>query len=108
MLDIMEKMAEKSSFTITTEAKDFAKMYFENKANSQKKNKNEFGNARGIRNFLEKAILKQASRISSIENLDTKTAQILELTDFYQRYTEKILTPNKSSEKDHGNLKLIS
>lgn len=64
-VEIFEKMAKNSGYTLTNSVVDFAKNYFENQcANVNETN----ANARGVRNFFEKAIVNQANRLASTSN----------------------------------------
>ena len=64
-VEIFEKMEKNSGYTLTNAVVGFAKSYFEN----QRANVNETNaNARGVRNFFEKAIVNQANRLASASN----------------------------------------
>lgn len=63
MLQIFERQCEKTQFVITDEAKKAAHQYFEENYEDPT-----FGNARGVRNFFDKVVMNQATRILSISN----------------------------------------
>lgn len=90
MLEILNKMAQSSGFNITTAGKKQASQYFDLMEKHQMYSKNEFGNARGVRNYLEKAILNQATRISKIKNPSELNLTTLGYRDFLTAETEKV------------------
>lgn len=60
LLTILDTMAEKAGFVIEAEAKEWVEKYL---AGMTKKEKKNFGNARGIRNLFEKLVTAQANRV---------------------------------------------
>lgn len=85
MLSILESMCAGSEYTISEEAREYAAQYFENRISEQHP---DFANGRDVRNFLEKAMANQASRIVELEAananeaIDDATLQQLEKCDF--------------------------
>lgn len=63
MLEILKRLCEKSKFIMTKESEDMALEFFQ-------KNQSDptFGNGRGVRNFFDKIVMSQATRIISIKN----------------------------------------
>lgn len=80
LMDIAEIMAKKRQYDITLEGK---RALFNKVVHSQIKNQNEkFGNAREIRNIIEKAIRKQALRLSKNNNISKEDLIYLRADDF--------------------------
>lgn len=77
MLDILKAMCKKSGYTLSPDAQTYATNYFTGK----QQDRIGFGNARGVRNFLERAISRQASRIVDTTNPDDKTLMTIEAVD---------------------------
>ena len=63
MLLIFERQCDKTQFVLTDEAKTLALRYFEDNHEDPT-----FGNARGVRNFFDKVVMNQATRILSINS----------------------------------------
>lgn len=61
MLEIFKLQCEKTKFILTSDAEKAALHYF-----SENQNDPTFGNARGVRNFFDKVVMAQATRILSI------------------------------------------
>lgn len=59
---IFEKMCKGYKFNITDEAKEYVKDYFEKRYINRNEN---FANGRDVRNFFEKALIRQADRLSN-------------------------------------------
>ena len=72
----MDQMCEKQDYKLDTEAKEYAKAYFE----IQSKQDN-FANAREVRNFLEHAIARQATRLVMNHITDKEGLSLLTLAD---------------------------
>lgn len=64
LVDIMEKMAEKTGLNIEKDAKKKVMEVLDDMSDLQWEN---FGNARGIRNLFEKIVINQANRLVTIE-----------------------------------------
>ena len=62
MIDILKVQCSKMQYILSVEAEDKAKEYFEEMQNDPT-----FGNARGVRNFFDKIITNQASRILELD-----------------------------------------
>ena len=78
LLDIVKGMAAKQDYVLSEEAKVATIQHFEKICANKPDN---FANAREARNFLERAISKQAGRIVDIENIDKDTIMRLEVCD---------------------------
>lgn len=78
-VEIFKGMAQKSGYKLTSSAIEFANSYFENQCkNADSSN----ANARGVRNFFEKAIVNQANRLASINtNLSDDDLTTITLDD---------------------------
>ncbi len=79
MLDILKVMCKSSGYVLSADAERSAIKYFTEK---QEENDNCFGNARGVRNYLESTISRQASRIVNAPYHDDKILMTLEAVDF--------------------------
>lgn len=83
LLSIFEGMCKNNEYTMSDEAREYATTYFNNRIASHPK---DFANGRDVRNFLEKAMSNQASRIIELENssssIDDATLQRFEKEDF--------------------------
>ena len=78
LLDIVKGMAAKQDYVLSEDAKAATYDYFSKICANKPEN---FANAREARNFLERAISKQAGRIVNIENIDKDTIMRLEAED---------------------------
>ena len=78
-LAIMEKMCAEQEYSMTEEAKQFVLGEFINKKEVQDENS---ANARDVRNFLEYAITKQATRLIQINHPTKEQLLTLEIEDF--------------------------
>lgn len=63
MLEIFRRQCEKTQFILQPEAEEAAHSYFE-----QNQDDPTFGNARGVRNFFDKVVMNQATRILTVNN----------------------------------------
>ena len=63
MLQIFKKQCEKAQFILSAEAADAALEYF-----ARNEDDPTFGNARGVRNFFDKVVMNQATRILSVND----------------------------------------
>ncbi|MDO5154348.1 MAG: AAA family ATPase [Eubacteriales bacterium] len=83
LFSIFESMCKHNEYTLSDEAKTYAKEYLKNRVANRPK---DFANGRDVRNFLEKAMSNQASRIVELENtsdsIDDATLQRFEKEDF--------------------------
>jgi hypothetical protein len=85
MLSILDSMCESNQYTMSPEAREYAYEYFKQRVAD---NLPDFANGRDVRNFLEKAMANQASRIVELEAasqgnaIDDSTLQTFEKKDF--------------------------
>ena len=75
----MEKMCAEQEYSMTEEARQLVLQYFRSKHAERDEN---FANARDVRNFLEHAITKQATRLIQISNPTKEQLLTLETVDF--------------------------
>ncbi len=73
---IFENMCKGYKFNITDETQEYVKEYFEKRYIHRNKN---FANGRDVRNFFEKALIRQADRLSNKGN-NLTNAELSELT----------------------------
>lgn len=78
LLDITKSMAKKQDYILTEEAKKKVLDHFNRIIANKPEN---FANAREARNYLEKAISKQAGRIVGIKDIDKETIMVIEAED---------------------------
>lgn len=78
LMSIFESMCSKQDYKLDEEAHNYAVSYWNDRAANHDEN---FANAREVRNFMEKAISKQATRIVSMENIDIKSLETLTKSD---------------------------
>lgn len=79
LLEILQYMVKKNSFTISEEALDFAYDTFEKKYDNRGE---DFANAREVRNFFESAVVSQADRLYGKGDLSDEELCRLEVDDF--------------------------
>jgi sulfur relay (sulfurtransferase) DsrC/TusE family protein len=77
-MSIFETMCKSNNYRITDEAKTKATEYFNSMVAHKGKN---FGNARDVRNYFEKAIAKQASRIVRLQSPSKDEVVLLKEAD---------------------------
>ena len=78
LMQIFEGMCKGNNYRITDEAKVKAQKHFDNLLARKGKN---FGNARDVRNYFEKAIAKQASRIVRLQSPSKDEVELLKEAD---------------------------
>ena len=78
MLDIFKLSCKKNKFILATEAEEAVLSYFESKQDDPT-----FGNARGVRNFFDRVVTNQATRILSIKNPSEQEFTTLKREDIY-------------------------
>lgn len=78
LLEIIKSMAKKQDYVLTEEAKEKALNHFATIIKNKPEN---FANARDARNYLERAIAKQAGRIVNIKEIDKDTIMRIEAED---------------------------
>lgn len=79
MLKILKIMCKNSGYEISPSAEEEAIEYF---YKVQREDASGFGNARGVRNFFEQAVSRQASRIVNLEDPDDLELVMLKDCDF--------------------------
>ncbi|MBQ8317152.1 MAG: AAA family ATPase [Lachnospiraceae bacterium] len=78
LYDIFMSMCDKQEYAPNSAGKEYVKEYFEDRV----KNKgDDFANAREVRNYLERAISRQASRIVELESVSDKQLKTLTKSD---------------------------
>lgn len=73
-ISILEGQARKAEYILSSEAKEKALEFFTNRINEHLAS---YANARDARNYLEKAIAKQADRIVKLDNIDDETLKTI-------------------------------
>jgi Cdc6-like AAA superfamily ATPase len=81
LADILALMAKKSGFSLTDAAMDIVKAYLERLEGTDRDN---FGNARGIRNMFEKIVVGHANRIVEITDPTIEQLSLVEADDLAQ------------------------
>lgn len=77
-ISILEGQAKKADYILSGEAKEAALKFFTNRIDEHLAS---YANARDARNYLEKAIAKQADRIVKIEDIDDETLKTITVED---------------------------
>lgn len=78
LYDIFMSMCKKQDYIPNDSGCKYAKEYLEDRANNHDEN---FANAREVRNYLERSIARQASRIVDIKNISDKQIKTLTKAD---------------------------
>ncbi len=78
LLDIMKSNAAKQDYVLSEPAKAKALAYFTARCENKPEN---FANARDARNYLERAITRQAGRIVAMKDMDKETIMTIEECD---------------------------
>jgi AAA+ superfamily predicted ATPase len=78
LMDIFRSMCEKQEYRLTADADAYALEYWNAKADGHQEN---FANAREVRNFMEQAISRQATRIVSMKNITKEDLELLDVCD---------------------------
>ncbi|MBR4182441.1 MAG: AAA family ATPase [Lachnospiraceae bacterium] len=78
MMEILQNNLKKQQYKLSEEAEKRAMEMFEYRVEHKPEN---FANARDVRNFMEKAISNQATRIVTVENPDKDTLVTIEAED---------------------------
>lgn len=76
MLEILERLCSENGYVLSMEAKNVAKEIF-----TENEHNKEFGNARGVRNIFDKALINQASRIVGMDSVDKENLIQIEEID---------------------------
>lgn len=79
LYSIFVKMCSDNGYTINSDAKEYIKNQFVEIYNQRSEN---FANARGVRNFFEKAMTRQADRIICLVNPSNEELVELKKEDF--------------------------
>ena len=74
LMSIFESMCSKQEYRLDDEAREYAQKYWSDKAADHD---DTFANAREVRNFMEAAISRQATRIVSMDKIDVDTLATL-------------------------------
>lgn len=82
LTQIFDSMAQKQEYIPDEEAKVYIKEYLTKRAKAHEEN---FANAREVRNYLERCIQKQATRIVNIENISDEDLRTLKLEDVKEK-----------------------
>lgn len=77
-LEILKSMCKKQDYVLSSEAEKYSLEFFGERYRLQPEN---FANARDVRNYMEKAITNQASRVVKIENPSKECLSTMELED---------------------------
>lgn len=78
LMSIFESMCSKQEYKLDDDARAYASEYWHDKAAHHD---DTFANAREVRNFMESAISRQATRIVSMDNIDVATLETLTKED---------------------------
>ena len=78
LLDILKQNCAKQEYKLSKQEETYCKKWMKQRVENKPDN---FANARDVRNFLEKAISNQATRIVSVENPDKEVLQTIEKED---------------------------
>jgi SpoVK/Ycf46/Vps4 family AAA+-type ATPase len=79
LVEILEDQCKKAEYRMSEEAHDLALAFFEDRV---AKHLDNFANGRDARNYFEKAVANQASRIVELDQVDETVLQTLEAVDF--------------------------
>ncbi len=78
LMNIFEKMCLSSSLTMNDSCRNFVSLFFENLYNNRKQN---FANARDVRNFFEIAMVNQANRLALLNSITDEELSELDISD---------------------------
>jgi len=81
LMSIFESMCSKQEYKLDDAAHDYAQNYWADKAANHDET---FANAREVRNFMESAISRQATRIVSMDKIDVDTLATLTAADLME------------------------
>ena len=81
LMSIFESMCSKQEYKLDDAARDYAQNYWADKAANHDET---FANAREVRNFMESAISRQATRIVSMDKIDVDTLATLTAADLME------------------------
>lgn len=78
LLDIFKNLCDSSGYTASVESLECVKKYFEKRYIERDAN---FANGRDVRNYFEIAMVNQANRLSSVDNISNEALSEFELED---------------------------
>jgi len=78
MLDIFTRLCDKMQYILSADAAESALQYF-----NENQDDPTFGNARGVRNFFDKVVTNQATRILTIQNPSDSEFKTIRKEDIY-------------------------
>ena len=78
LAEILEGMAKKAGLVLEDGLKDTVKYYLESMSSKQRE---EFGNARGIRNLFETMVVNQANRLVTMEECSVEQLTLIKAVD---------------------------
>ena len=78
MLDIFQRLCKRMQYILSAEASESALQYF-----ADNQDDSTFGNARGVRNFFDKVVTNQATRILTIPNPSDSEFKTIKKEDIY-------------------------
>lgn len=78
LFEIFMSMCEKQDYVPNESGKNYVKQYLTERANANDEN---FANAREVRNYIERAIARQASRVVNLKNISDKQLRTLTKAD---------------------------
>lgn len=78
LMEIFMSMCKKQEYEPDKAGKEYVAKYLDDKANNHDEN---FANAREVRNYIERAIARQASRVVEIENITDEQLRALTVDD---------------------------
>lgn len=81
LMEILVSMCKNQEYMLSRDAYDYAKEYFGRRCEEKPEG---FANARDVRNYLEKAMAKQATRIVGLQEVDNNILAIIEKEDLVQ------------------------
>lgn len=81
LMSIFESMCSKQEYKLDDAARDYAQNYWADKVANHDET---FANAREVRNFMESAISRQATRIVSMDKIDVDTLATLTAADLME------------------------
>ena len=82
LYDIFMSMCNKQEYVPNSAGKEYVKGYFEDKVTNKDEN---FANAREVRNYLERSISRQASRIVELKEVSDKQLKTLTKSDLEEK-----------------------
>ena len=96
LFEILVSMCKSQDYMMSRDAVEEAKAYFRERCEHRTKN---FANAREVRNYLEKAIARQATRIVGMKDVDSNILAILEKEDLIDQKENEKETPEEAPKE---------